>query len=91
MQNTRIIIKIATFVMIAIGFLSIAKLEMQYNDLETKNEMLQKECDDYEDALEELNREYAAEFNDDYVIKIAKNKLNLCLPEEIIFYTNLSD
>jgi hypothetical protein len=38
-----------------------------------------------------LQAQIDAPFDRDYVIKIAKEKLNLSLPQEIIFYNDLSE
>ncbi len=90
-RNSNMIIKLGVIIFVIIGIFTVARLEMKYNDIETHRKELEAQYQENEVLIEELERELDAEFNDEYVIKIAKEKLNLCMPEEIIFYNDLSD
>ena len=46
---------------------------------------------DTEQNIEALQDQLEAPFDDDYVIRIAREKLNLSLPQEIIFYNDLNE
>ena len=89
-RNSNVIIKLGVAAFVIIGMFTIARLEMKYNDIEMKRQELEAQYAENQEMIEELERELDAEFNDEYVIKIAKEKLNLCLPEEIIFYNDLT-
>jgi len=45
---------------------------------------------DYEDEIEELKSKLAEPLDDDYVIKMAREKLGYHLPDEIIYYNDLN-
>lgn len=90
-RNSNMIIKLGAIFFIVIGIFTVARLEMKYNDIEAQRKVLEAQYLENEQLIEELERELGAEFNDDYVIKIAKEKLNLCMPEEVIFYNDLID
>ncbi len=90
-RNSNIIIKLGAVVFVLIGLFSVARLEMKYNDIEMQKQELEAQYLENKELIEDLERDINAEFDDDYVIKIAKEKLNLCLPEEVIFYNDLTE
>lgn len=90
-RNSNMIIKIGVIAFVVIGIFTVARLEMKYNEMEVQRQQLEEQYRLNEELLQELERDLDAEFNDDYVIKIAKEKLNLCMPEEVIFYNDLND
>ncbi|MBQ2767628.1 MAG: septum formation initiator family protein [Clostridia bacterium] len=69
----------------------LARLMMQYNELKEQADLLRVEIDASANKIEALQAQLDAPFNNDYVIKIAKEKLNLSLPQEIIFYNDLNE
>ncbi|MBQ2863146.1 MAG: septum formation initiator family protein [Clostridia bacterium] len=90
-RNSNMIIKLGAVVFVIIGLFTVARLEMKYNEIESERKVLQEQYLANQEYIEELERELDAEFNEDYIVKIAKEKLNLCMPEEIIFYNDLID
>ena len=90
-RNSNMIIKIGVIAFVVIGIFTVARLEMKYNEIEVQRQQLEQQYRLNEELLQELERDLDAEFNDDYVIKIAKENLNLCMPEEVIFYNDLND
>lgn len=90
-RNSNMIIKLGVIVFVVIGIFTVARLEMKYNEIEMHRQQLEEQYKQNEELLQELERDLDAEFNDEYVIKIAKEKLNLCMPEEVIFYNDLND
>ena len=89
--NSNIIIKLGAVVFLVIGIFTIARLEMKYNDIQFKCEELEAIYEENEELMDDLERELGAEYNEEYIIKIAREKLNLCMPEEIIFYNDLTE
>ncbi len=90
-RNSNIIIKLGAVVFVMIGIFTVARLEMKYNDIEAQRKELEEQYEQNIELIEDIERDLDAEFDDDYVIKIAKDKLNLCLPEEVIFYNDLTE
>lgn len=90
-RNSNVIIKLGAVVFVLIGLFTVARLEMKYNDIEAQRRALEAEYEANQELIEDIERDIDAEFNDEYVIKIAKEKLNLCMPEEVIFYNDLTE
>ncbi|MBQ4067026.1 MAG: septum formation initiator family protein [Clostridia bacterium] len=90
-RETGIFVKIAIFAFSVFAVISIVQLQLQFNEYKAQRDKLQEEVDGLIDEKEELENEKAGINDDDYVIKVAKDKLNLRLPEEIIFYNDLNN
>ena len=62
---------------------------MQYN--KTMEEKAEKEAyiEQLKDEIEELEYLVEMPLDDNYKIRIAREKLGMCFPDEIIFYTDL--
>ena len=61
----------------------------EYNQLLEREEAVQAKIQASKDNIEELNLWLDKPYDDDYVISIARDKLNLRRPEEMIFYNDL--
>lgn len=62
---------------------------MRYNDYRDKIEELEIKKQAYSESIERIEYELGCEFDDEYVIRIAKEKLNLCMPGEAVYYNDL--
>ncbi len=62
---------------------------MKYNENQERIAELTEKKAEYEERIERLEYELDCEFNDEYVIRIAKEKLNLCMPSEAVYYNGL--
>ena len=83
--------KIVIVIFVIASFASIMFSMMRYNELKEQKDELQTQVNEYRAKIEELENEIAAPFDDDYVIKIARKKLNLSLPYSVIFYNDLDE
>lgn len=72
-----------------VGVVSIVKLQLEYNSLQVRRDALLAEIQNTGERMEMLQSSLDMPFNDEYIIKIAREKLNLRLPEEIVYYNNL--
>ena len=72
-----------------VGVVSIVKLQLEYNSLRVRRDALLAEIQNTGERMEMLQSSLDMPFNDEYIIKIAREKLNLRLPEEIVYYNNL--
>lgn len=77
------------FAMMIVGVVSIVKLQLEYNSLKVRRDALLAEIQNAGERIEMLQSSLDTPFDDDYIIKIAREKLNLRLPEEIVYYNNL--
>ncbi|MBE6672892.1 MAG: hypothetical protein E7599_05165 [Ruminococcaceae bacterium] len=63
----------------------IVQLQQQFGELEVKHAQLKQQIDDYEERIAELQYELDRPLDNEYIIEIARKKLNYHLPDEIIF------
>lgn len=69
--------------------ISIVSLQFKYNSLKARRNALKEEIAAAQERVDVLQEALETPFDDDYVIKIAREKLNYRLPEEIVFYNDL--
>ncbi|MBE6707767.1 MAG: hypothetical protein E7578_00820 [Ruminococcaceae bacterium] len=89
-KKTGIAVKIAltAFTLFCIVTLFVQKI--QIDDLNSRISELSEKNKQKEAYNEKLKNRLNSEMDDDYVEDIAKDKLNLVLPEEIIFYNDIA-
>lgn len=83
------IIKATVTIFMVAAIILIIKLQFDANSLEAERNELQSEISQAEEKLAELQNHLNSPFNEDYIIEIARKKLNMRLPEEIVFYNDL--
>ncbi len=87
-DRSNFFVKLAILTVICFCILNIVKLQMQYNGLKEQAAQLEIEKEKYENSIDQINTELNSEFNNEYVMRIAREKLNYYLPDEIIFYND---
>ena len=60
---------------------------MNYNEIMKEAEKQEKKIENLNEEIEQLNYLIDAPLDDDYKIRIAREKLGMCFPDEIIFHT----
>ena len=81
--------RVMIFAMMIVGVVSIVRLQLEYNSLKVRRDALITEIENTGERIEMLQSSLDMPFDDEYIIKIAREKLNLRLPEEIVYYNNL--
>lgn len=81
-------IKLTILVVICFCAFNIIRLRAEYNELRQSEEELLAEKQAYEDEIDRLREELEHEMDDEYVMRIAREKLNYYLPDEVIFYND---
>ncbi len=89
-SETAILVKISLALLAVIFVIGVLSLSLRYNELTKKRDALKAEVEKEQLELEKLQREVDAEFNDEYIIKIAREELGYRMPDEIIYYNNLN-
>ena len=69
--------------------MSIVKLQIEINTQTAANRDIQAQNDHLRYEIDQYNNDLSAEKDDEYYEEKAGEKLNLRLPEEIIFYNDL--
>ena len=89
-SHTNLFVKIAMVVIIAVCVFTIVRLQIQFNGLNETRKQLPEQVKSYSDSIEKKSEELARPFDDDYIIRIAREKLGYHLPDEIIYYNDLN-
>ena len=58
--------------------------------LRAEQNRLEKLIDEYNEEILSLENDLSAPIDEDYIIRIARRKRNMRLPEEIVFVTNIT-
>lgn len=74
-------------VVIASLVISVASI-MQYNELESRKDELQAEIDRYDEENQELGQLIKAPVDDDYIARMARERLGLHYPDEDVYYSH---
>ncbi len=60
---------------------------MRYNEIEEQKQEKEEYILELSDSIDELDYLVNAELDDEYKIRLAREKLGMCFPDEIIFHT----
>ena len=88
-KETSFIVKLAVFAAAVFAVITLVRLQLKYNDYKDQKAQLEVEVAELQDRYDELQEVADAEPDRDYIVEVAKEKLNLRLPEEVIFYNDL--
>lgn len=81
-------IKLLTIFLLVVSLAVFALKLMEYNDILAKQEEAKAQISEYKASIEELEYLLESPMDADYVARIARDKLGLYFPNEIIFYNN---
>jgi len=70
---------------------TILSLQFEYNRLKEERDQLREQIAQSEERIENLQSTLSQPFDEEYIIKYAREKLNYRLPEEIVFYNDLNN
>jgi len=79
--------KIAFLVFCVFCVVTLVFLSLERNDLRAETERLNSQLDSLNARAEELQVTLDKPFDDEYVEKIAKEKLGLRYPQEVVYYS----
>lgn len=82
-------VKTAIAVFICFCLILIINLQMELKDLKDNNILLYEQIETYNDNIEQISEQLAQPYNDEYVERVAREKLNYRMPNEIIFFNDL--
>lgn len=89
MSKALIFVKIAVILIIITVLIITAASLMEYSDILNQTERVEQEIDEAQDRVDELQYLIDMPKNDrSFIIRIAREKLGLVLPEEIIYYSD---
>lgn len=85
-SSAKMLFKGVVVIMLISSVFVFASRLMKYNELKQEKEKLQEQIQQHQDDINKLNRDIVAPMDDEYIIKVAREKLNLYFPDETIFY-----
>lgn len=89
MSKAGIFVKIAAIIVIILLLIVSANSLMEYSDILKEAEEVEQQIDKTQEHVDELEYLIQAPKNDkSMIIRIAREKLGLVLPEEIIYYSD---
>lgn len=84
-----IFFKMAVVVMVVFCVMTLFSTNAKAEKLREENEKLEALIEDYNEQIMSIENDLKAPIDDDYIIRIARRRLNMRLPEEIVFVTNV--
>jgi cell division protein FtsL len=81
-------IKLTILVVICFCAVNIVRLRNEYDNLRDREQELLEEKQQYEEEIHRLREDLARPMDDEYVMRIAREKLNYYLPDEIVFFND---
>ncbi|MBQ8401569.1 MAG: septum formation initiator family protein [Clostridia bacterium] len=92
MKVTRnLFVKLAMLVFSVFCFITILTLQLENNSMKAQAEALDIQIQEYQIYIEDLQATLDAPMDEDYVADIARDKLGLRHPQEVVFYSDDSD
>ena len=79
------VIAVAVSLLLIVALINFVSMLVEYNEMQAKKEMLLEEINDTKDNIEELEYWIDAPMDDDYIMKFAREKLDLYRADEIVF------
>ena len=89
-NRSNIFVKAAAVVFIVFCAVTIIQMQFEFNSLKEDKAKVEQQIQLYELKIDELQSRLDEEIDEEYIMRIAREKLNYRLPEEIIFYNDLS-
>ncbi len=86
-----IFFKLALVVVAACCIMSLLSANAESEALRAECAALEEQISDTNERILSLENDLSAEMNEAYIIKVARERLNMRLPEEIVFVTNIAD
>lgn len=83
--------KLAAVVLALVCTVIVVKLNIEYNELNERKALIEKQVALESEKVGELRNRLETPFEKDFVSALAKEKLNLVMPDEVIFYNDLTE
>lgn len=89
MKKGNRLVKIAAVVFIVFCCVVTLKLRLDYNDINAEKAQLNAQIRELTESNEEIRYRLELPFDKEYIMGVARRKLNLHTKDEIIFYTDM--
>ena len=85
---TKVILRLIPIVLIITAIATFVTAMMRFNELEREREALEQKIEELEYDIEELRYLIDSPVDYDYIVRVAREKLGLHLPDEIVYYND---
>lgn len=79
------VIAVAIVLLLVVAIINFVSRIAEFNELQSEKEALKQEISDTKNDIEELEYWISAPMDDDYIMKFAREKLELYRADEIVF------
>ena len=79
------VVAVSVSLLMVVALINFVSMLVEYNEIQAKKEQLLEEINDAKDNIEELEYWIEAPMDDEYIMKFAREKLDLYRADEIIF------
>lgn len=86
-----IFFKIAVFALAAFCIITLFSANSEKQSLILKRDEMLEKIERTKEEILSMENDLSKPYDDEYVIKTAREKLNMRLPEEIVFVTDITD
>ena len=86
--HIKIMTKLLLGVLLTISIAAFGAGLVRYGELQREKSALENKVDEYEAEVEKLEYLIDCPVDYDYIVRVAKEKLNLYLPDEIIYHSS---
>ncbi len=88
-RETSFFVKVAIFAFVVFAVITLVRLQFKANELEAQINDKTAENEALQEVIDQMENEKSSLESRDHIVEEAQDKLNLRLPEEIIFYNDL--
>lgn len=86
-----IFFKISLFAVAAFCIITLFSANAEKQELLEKRDALLEQIEETKEEILSMENDLSKPYDDDYVIRVAREKLNMRLPEEIVFVTDFTN
>ena len=86
--SVKVLLRLALAILLVVSIGMFVTSLMKYSELQRQKEALEQKVEEYEADIEELEYLIDCPVDYDYIVRIAREKLNLYLPDDIIYYND---
>ena len=90
-RRSNLIIRVAFILIFIFLFVSVINLQIQMRDLRKQRDALAVTVQEYQDSVDELEVRIATPIDDEYIERIARDRLGYRKPGEIIYYNDIAN
>ena len=87
----KVILRLIPALLLVVSITMFVTSMMKFDELERKKQELEARAENLEYEIDELEYLVNCPIDYDYIVRVARDKLNLHLPNEIVYYNDIND